>query len=172
METLCRVTGNGYWIDRKGYLLTHATEYEFALYDPLKSRPSNPEPRILKREIELWLPLQDTHNRRRVSLVNPVEWESVARFLTLTRPACGPFRLLTIDKSKIERLENEPHPALIEGEYWGEIPPGAVLKDEGYRWVENGGKTNMTLDGRKFINERLPLEASERLEQYGLEKIK
>ena len=168
METLCRVTTNGYFIDEDGFLLTHQTRFEYAQYKD-REPPKNPGPVVLTKDMRPLLPLVPSHDNRMLPLVHPDEWETAARFM-FARFWLRPVRLLTVDKTRIRDLINTPHPALFYGEFFGKVHKEAVVSDEEYRWAE-GRCTNLSDLGKIFISERFPLDVHLMTEKYGLEKV-
>lgn len=144
-ETLCRVTFNGYMVDERGYLLTHRARWEYRQYKEDDVYPLNHKPEVLKREMRVWLPIVPTHDITHVPLVHPCEWETIARWFH------NRFRLITIDSSKIEDLEQIEHPAFVHGEYFGRVPQTAIISDEEYTWRESSYSLALPPIGEKFL---------------------
>lgn len=59
------------------------------------------------------------------------------------------FRLLTVDSSKIEVVDNKPHGVLDYGEYLARVHGSAIISDTAMTWVEDGREMNLSKSAKE-----------------------
>ena len=155
-ETLCRITWISYLMDWGGYLIPHFTEKHMKNEDFLDVIPDRDvtvhKPRLMKPENEVCFPFYRGYDYRKISLVHPGEWETIARYIYEKPEFKKGFRLLTIKTSEIENLTLEEHPALFHGEFFGKVRKSDIISDVGYQWMESDKPIFLPEEGFKFLS--------------------
>jgi hypothetical protein len=152
-EKLARISYNNYEFNEFGFLMTHLAREEYVaafgnLIDRERLKPIH-KPRQFESWKRDWI-YPPSHDFTSVPMVDPLNWEMIARFLGRRYP----LRILMLNSSKVQNISLEDHPALSMGEFYGRVPIEAIISDNPIEWVKDDREIIMSYESMRFFADK------------------